>query len=905
VSVTHIDREARIREIVAHGPPKTAIDESYLSSAFARLETLQYFLAAADSNVWLRWCAERGDLDVLWTESDESDTDKAYAWARWACRSMAGPDPELLFRVVHQRGGGVSDALWSAIWRNLVSAYPQSAVAGRYLSLLLQGESPSRRLELSLLLLEAQAEDRVGAMRLLEWAVTPVARLEKSPWSLSEDYDVGMDFDLNGDGHHARVAWNRLQPLTLEESERMMLYCLGLLASASQAHRHFTGRPLDPISASRSAIERHDQDAYGDRYRLLVDVARESVRGQAEQDPRDFLPVLKWMLKSDSGMIKRLALDAMVYADALEPDSAVRLLVDQRLLFASGLKHEVYRLLAAAYSRASQAAKGVLLKAALGESENDSIEPSDYERYNLLVWLSGMDSTDRATSEALARLQKANPTFAARESPDFDSFFFESKAHDADEAPASDRLTKESPESIVELVCGFKGVFPNEWLRELTLAAASAQWTEKLLKALAENAIWAEELWDVLFQSLVKSGATKNVAGLLEVLAQNPSRKRYLYEVSMLLSQAWSTKRSQKSDELHATLGALYGLWQSVAADASTSEDDQETDSFVRARSSVRGRLALHYLEGMGVLARIAPEVPVLSGEVRDVMESMLGSERDPDSLIIIAGSTGWFLSEDEQWADTNLLPLFDWVESVDTAAPVWSGFLNAGTWSSRSVERLSEWVRTGYPWVSRHLPDAMDAFAGHHSFLYTSGLLPYDDPAWADAFTVSATSEEREGWIDSISRRYRDSEPSPEAWRRLHNYWSRRTRDTPLGLGGNEVNALLSWLLLTPTALPETLSILLDSPVPIAPDGGARLGFNYDRLPVNQYPKESGKALARILQGCVTGAWIGDGIEAVVRNIGRLGARDEAMSLVNELVRLGVAGPTGWRDLIDDASAE
>ncbi|TQJ33049.1 SIR2 family protein [Arthrobacter sp. SLBN-122] len=904
VSTTHIGRLEKISRIVEQGPSLSALDESYLSSAFMRVETLQHFLAVADPSVWLRWCAERGDLDDLWKKSVERGTDEAYAWAEWCGRSVEGSDPLLLFRVIHQHGGGVADALWSAIWRTLITEYPQPHVAGPYLSVLLQGASRSRRLELSLLLLQAASSDREGAMRLLEWAVTPTPAFEKSMWSLSEDYDVRIDFDVNGDRHHAKVAWQRLLPLSSSESSAMMMICIGLLTSSSGASRHFSGRPLDPISTGRAAIEPHNQDQYGDRCQLLIDVARESVRGQAELWQQEFLPVLRWMLQSSSTVVQRLALDALHHFHSMQVDTAVRLVLDHKLLFDHRVKHEVFRLLAAFYPKASKSTKEALLKIASQSHAVAPDVPSDYERYNLLVWLSKLDASDEATRKALERIQEENPAFEPRENPDFESFFFEfGTGEKAEKAPVSGRLSKESAESIIQEVRGFNEEFPQEWLQELAEAASSAPRIEKLLRGLGESNLWSEELWDILLPALEKCAAPGDMAGLLEVLANHPSRTRYLYSLESLISKAWSDKAPQKVDDVKPVLAALYKLWQSVGA-ASEPEGDQEPDAYSSARSSARGRLALHYLQGMGVLARIAPETPVLAGEIRGVIESMIGNERDLHTVTILAGSTGWFFSEYEDWADNKLLPLFDWTLSPEVAAATWSGFLNGSSWSSHTVEKLSESVRSGYSWVSRYIPEAMPAFVDHHSFLFSSGLLPDNDPTWVDAFTLAATVEERELWIDSVSRRYGDTGPSPEAWRRLLTYWARRARNTPIGLDGIEVNALLQWLFLTETSLPEALAVLLSSPIPRAPDEGSRINFDYNKLPVTQYPAECGKVLTRVLQGCAVGAWLGQGLEPIVRHLGRSGARAEALSVVNELVRLGVAGAIGWLDPTAEGSA-
>jgi hypothetical protein len=232
-------------------------------------------------------------------------------------------------------------------------------------------------------------------------------------WSLTEDYDFAMEFELNGDPHHVGGAWLKLQPLSAHEANSILLNCLGFFVSASRAAHHFNGHPSDPISTSRSAIESHAQDKYGDQFRLLIDIARDSLRGQTEQALCGFSPALTWMVRSESHMIRRLALDAVVASVGLDPDSVILMLLDEKLLFVYELKHEVFRTLAAAYPDASEAVKVRLLAEAQCGQGGSASTPSAYERYNMLVWLSDLNPLDRASSEALAHIQENN-RFAPR-----------------------------------------------------------------------------------------------------------------------------------------------------------------------------------------------------------------------------------------------------------------------------------------------------------------------------------------------------------------------------------------------------------------------------------------------------------------------------------------------------------
>jgi hypothetical protein len=131
MGLTHMGHVEQVEEIVAKGLPVSAFDESFLSSAFNRVETLQHFLRAAEPEEWLGWCEKRGDLDVLWSKSLGRDSDEAYAWAQWACRSISGADSLSLFRAIQRHGGEMADALWWSIWRTLVTDYPANATAGR------------------------------------------------------------------------------------------------------------------------------------------------------------------------------------------------------------------------------------------------------------------------------------------------------------------------------------------------------------------------------------------------------------------------------------------------------------------------------------------------------------------------------------------------------------------------------------------------------------------------------------------------------------------------------------------------------------------------------------------------------------------------------------------------------
>ena len=114
----------------------------------------------------------------------------------------------------------------------------------------------------------------------------------------------------------------------------------------------------------------------------------------------------------------------MGYASDKSVEDKLLWILDNGLLYAPGMKHEIFQLLIVAYPNSNGHTRTTFMDAVMQQSINDFIEISEeiaaYERYNLLIWLSQVDPSCKLVEQYLGTIQQAYPSFIGREHPDLE-----------------------------------------------------------------------------------------------------------------------------------------------------------------------------------------------------------------------------------------------------------------------------------------------------------------------------------------------------------------------------------------------------------------------------------------------------------------------------------------------------
>lgn len=429
-----VDHQARVQAIVAGATTLPLPDRDYLHARLRTPEGVRDFAnstaALSDERKldWLQWIEDLPEFKTLFAHSDVSDA--AALLGNWFARTFIS-SPALhgaALQTVQRLGQSMTTSLYrNATWvtEDLVK---QDAGAGErwraFLATSVHGQSAPLGTEFLLPFLPTAT---VPSTAVLRTALRPLLKLERR-WFVDESEERTTYPD-------AKVTWNS-EDYALRQHVQLAVQAaaagdlaLGgaledaLVAAYELLDAYHGERGWDALSHSRSAVEPHQQDDFREPVDAIIDGLRDyGVRSLAT---RPDLPSGWWA--TGRALLQRIALHLIAADDARTSDEKIQWLLDRADLYADNLKHESYQVLASAVEDASdEMQRRVLAAVEAGPDYREDLPERDrhfaYAKYNLLVWLTRSAPGWVAAREALAAIQAENPTFGAREHPDFDSW---------------------------------------------------------------------------------------------------------------------------------------------------------------------------------------------------------------------------------------------------------------------------------------------------------------------------------------------------------------------------------------------------------------------------------------------------------------------------------------------------
>lgn len=438
VRMGQTEHRALIDEVVNGGPTLTPVDYDYLVGQLKTANGAEEFVLAV-ANVepvlqvqWLHWVEDLPEFKAIFNGQDGDAA--ATVLGSWFCHSFLAL-PELhgaALQTVQRLGQSFGRGLFRAAGRAAAALSRVDADGGRrwkaFLASSIYGHSAPVGAET---LLSYRPSDNAEESTVLRAALRPYLVLKRR-WLFDGSEDLTaipaaeVQWNSNERGLNGHVL--KAVEMTAHGDPTLGMVLEDALSAAYDLLDAYHGlRSSDPLSFGRSAIEPHGQD----RFRGPVDAVIDGLRAYGEKAlvARPDLPERWWALGRP--LFRRLALHLLALDASRTPDQKISWLLERSVLFETNLKHETYRLIKAAAEKASNESLDNLLEAALaGPSRRDHVSediPDDdrhnrYAIYNLLVWLSQVAPEWSEAGEAFTAAQDANPDFAPREHPDFDTW---------------------------------------------------------------------------------------------------------------------------------------------------------------------------------------------------------------------------------------------------------------------------------------------------------------------------------------------------------------------------------------------------------------------------------------------------------------------------------------------------
>jgi hypothetical protein len=808
VTATPAERFDRVQLLLAGGPDNAGIPDHEISWLIRDAEHARHFRNRANATDWIPRLEALNLLDGIFDDS-ATDVDQGNAWAEWAASSFVIDDGAVLLAAVARHRGRLSSDLWFHVWRHFYQSY-QPKDQHRQWVLLLAADQPSRDdSRLSGLLQKVAENDVPAAEVLLHQILIPKLQFRPHRGWQGELESLDSEMVLPWDQSSVRDAWPMLFP-SLQDPDRLLSAVLGLISGAESTDELFSGRKRRRgLSIRRQKVDGVDQYGRNDPYVLVVDIARDLLREIVHTEgPRRALQ----LLESPSELIRRLAIDALVEARTVEADTLLEVLIERVLLFEVACKPEVFRLLKAMYKHASLDTKLALIAHIQGVEKRESdIGIRDYERYNVLVWISGDQAADDPAHAALQLAQTEHPDYGPREYPDL-NFTISTGIFD-ETAPEPEGLFREKSISQVvgELANNpnLEDSFDNATLLlELNDYLVQNRGREvDVMDELLAQRLSSPAVWTAVLQSALQSSSAWLAAPLLARLQQMSSQlDEVAYNVLFSVTRPTNVD-TQILENARERCRLLLGLWRNVAAEAS---DEPPTDPS-HAHATARGALAYAYVE---TALRATQE----RGETAIDAESLAGFDElvtaqntnsaDP-SPMMLARHAGLIVDMAPEWSDRQLQPRLAAIDDSPCSRSFWAGALTSNYFSSSLMARTRDALRTAWPEVARSLPGSIEAFIEIHSAQFAFDTASAEN-TWADPFIAAAPVSTRARWIRSVARHLDDNNSSQQDL--LFAHWQHRLDGQP-PLHGAEQRSLLDWLLLPSIDVDQAANLFVRGP--------------------------------------------------------------------------------------------
>lgn len=832
VSADAAERFDTVKRFVEAGVEAAETDRPATKWMLSDPELARHFRTHAGATEWLRALDAIGVLEDVFALGAEA-SQETHEWARWVRSSMDDDDGATLLEVLASHGGRLHADLWFQIWHKLYGDFNGSA-SHRKLAFVLAAADPERDdSRLSALVSRIVDKDPETAERLLVLLLEPTLRMKvASGWGLWAD-SLETRLRLPWKTSLLKDAWPRLMPV-LQDRGHLLTVILNLIRTVETTDAFFTGRERpEAISIRRQQVDDAGRSLHDDAYILVVDMGRDLLR-EAVQDHG--IAEATRLLDDRSEMNRRLAIDALAEARSTEGEGLLGVLIQRGLPFVFRSRPEVFRLIAFAFDNSSDEAKAAFLEyiqtASLAPEDHEIV---DYERYNILVWLSSI-APDDGSVRSLRNQYEQDQGFEPDPTPNLTDGF---------------RLTDPDPsteaEGIFELLDPVALVAELEGSKELRdeyrsgrvlreLSAYLEKWPAchlNVLDAMITAGFENDAVWRTVIQDLVRQDAwaASEILDRLRAKGENPQ------DVAARIVFAVAYPNNELGGPLTNAIERarlLLGMW----AICTHEHSEEPSTNPAEARNSDRGALAHHYTEVVlraaeqdGDEARLTDEDTAGLLLLLDAQDS---NPADP-SPMMVAEYAPHIAYRAQGWFDQHLAPRLGSLDSTPRSLTLWAGLLSRGLRFRSMRQRFREQVRVGWMRVAESLPSLVEDYLQIHAVCFALDSNP-NELEWPDAFLANAKPDIRARWIRAVAHYLDGSESTFQEL--LFSHWQHRLDGLP-AIEPEEQRALLRWLSLPDIDVVRATELFTGGPTVTVREDSLYDYYDLDDFPFATHPAE------------------------------------------------------------------
>lgn len=717
-------RAKRIKAIARSLPPENETISEYLSYTLNHERLAQELCGNLKHPAWVGWLHDNGFFDLCFDDdtsnSSNASIDHHGVIASWLCNFVRSRFPLLLLNLIQTHKQRLSPRFCRQLAHSLWTE--KSKVPDKHFSewvsiLLAKGREAVPVEHFAYLLLKCRLPDHLGvALQLFDLLLTPRIRVEKGlDWSDEKQINSPLPIKVAyavewpcKDNHNISKAWcDVFQPHLTVIAEPLAQI---IANHFTQAHWLLRGvksasDQYDPLSFSWSSIAQHDQNRHrlGECLATNVEILREIFLHWAQTDPPRARMQLDIWWKSGIPLLRRFAAFAMSVDHQYSSDDRINWLLDHDLVFQSGMKKEVFDVLASAYSTASMSIRRRLLQRIdRGYREpgfkNRRPESIAYEQFNVLVWLRRSAPTCELISPSIDKIRAAFPHFGEREHPNFDIWHYDARVMDPAEGVDIDKVISEPPEHFLNhIIANVSGDARRDlWSIAQNLPAffkRDKSWGKGFVEALSRQTSLGDELWQPVFHAWREAIKTEEEWDWILTEIEKLPRSYAIYcGVAYLIANGLWAKDTVLSNSIIDRAALHMDLAWEICSCRSEPLDDNYRDWLTAAINHVGGWIGEFWRHYCGHLRNRSGEkwqgIPfALRVKIEEAISGTNGVAIY--ARIALTPWLGYFYTWDRDFSVKHLMPLLDWQRDSIVAQQTWSVLLDYNRGTSFELEEL------------------------------------------------------------------------------------------------------------------------------------------------------------------------------------------------------------------------
>jgi len=687
--------------------------------------------------------------------------------------------------------------------------------------------------------------------------------LEKDLWrevNKAEGEGVTIELTAPGSDYWLNEAWNRVfRPRLAQFADALVWIVTSQLQQAYLLLQSFgmIYERWDALNLHRNSIEA--PGGLRNVIDVVVDAAREILEFYLEQKPARADSVIEMWISSQCRLLKRLAIYGVAKSAHWDAEKKLNWIISNDLLYASGLKHEVFLALENPYPGGSDASRAAVLAKAAGEAKEpgEGASPSADEIYNLLNWLHKSAPDCPLVREQFERIAAAHPEFGPRERPDLDVVI----GHVGYLGPQSpitvEELLSETPKEQMDFLLSFKQSSPfgpgrDDLLLVVQAAVArSFEWGKALAQVLQAGGVWDSDLW----KSVVGGWNSGNLTEpqWTEVLRFLGDDDRVLpsisYEAANLLKNvAEKAEYPIPTDCLWLSFEVSDKIWAALAG--SREQPQEKSDDWlmvaINRPAGILGEFWLHLVSRLR--AQAGAEWTEIPHKFKLLFTSIINDDSPNSELarVVLASHPHFLFSCDAAWTLQHIVPLFSVSANPRRAIQCWHGYLGWGRWLDSMLPNLLPLYEEFYGVVAAQ-PDRMQQqFCSHLAGIACFGSINPVRNGWLRRFLQSVDAKQRERWASDVwmmlgSMAESAKQSTWDNW--MKEYWQNRIEGIPMPLSAAEAGAMMEWSLRLEPVFPDVVEKICGSTPP-----ELKHSLLYFQIPETALPKRYPHSVAQLM---------------------------------------------------------